>query len=232
MRDTGSCLHCFSACAFPFLNVTSGYPLDLKQKCYLKRGTAPLVAKITPSRRDAHDTGIYGRHSAWAVPANSSIGCNSSRGAVIMNLAFSWSRAVLNNIDTLELGYASSIGKHSCFNPIHEQCYQTRDLGARLGYFWLPLRLSKPYRYFATFVLLLTYLPRNVLEIGRLCEKLSISCQFRGILNFFNVNEQINHKLIGLRRHIEPSKSFESDYPQLPEVGQSIVFPPILVIFG
>ena len=80
--------------------------------------------------------------------------------------------------------------------------------------------------------LLLTYLPRNVLEIGRLCEKLSISCQFRGILNFFNVNEQINHKLIGLRRHIEPSKSFESDYPQLPEVGQSIVFPPIWVIFG
>ena len=93
-------------------------------------------------------------------------------------------------------------------------------------------RLSKPYRYFATFVLLLTYLPRNVLEIGRLCEKLSISCQFRGILNFFNVNEQINHKLIGWRRHIEPSKSFESDYPQLPEVGQSIVFPPIWVIFG
>ena len=93
-------------------------------------------------------------------------------------------------------------------------------------------RLSKPYRYFATFVLLLTYLPRNVLEIGRLCEKLSISCQFRGILNFFNVNEQIYHKLIGLRRHIEPSKSFESDYPQLPEVGQSIVFPPIWVIFG
>ena len=93
-------------------------------------------------------------------------------------------------------------------------------------------RLSKPYRYFATFVLLLTYLPRNVLEIGRLCEKLSISCQFRGILNFFNVNEHINHKLIGLRRHTEPSKSFESDYPQLPEVGQSIVFPPIWVIFG
>ena len=93
-------------------------------------------------------------------------------------------------------------------------------------------RLSKPYRYFATFVLLLTYLPRNVLEIGRLCEKLSISCQFRGILNFFNVNEQINHKLLGLRRHIEPSKSFERDYPQLPEVGQSIVFPPIWVIFG
>ena len=27
-------------------------------------------------------------------------------------------------------------------------------------------RLSKPYSYFATFVLLLTYLPRNVLEIG------------------------------------------------------------------
>ena len=93
-------------------------------------------------------------------------------------------------------------------------------------------RHSKPYRYFATFVLLLTYLPRNVLEIRRLCEKLSISCQFRGILNFFNVNEQINHKLIGLRRHIEPSKSFESDYPQLPVVGQSIVFPPIWVIFG
>ena len=93
-------------------------------------------------------------------------------------------------------------------------------------------RLSKPYRYFATFVLLLTYLPRNVLEIGRLCEKLSISCQFRGILNFFNVNEQINHKLIVLRRHIDPSKSFKSDYPQLPEVGQSIIFPPIWVIFG
>ena len=93
-------------------------------------------------------------------------------------------------------------------------------------------RLPKPYRYFATFVLLLTHLPRNVLGIGRLCEKLSISCQFRGILNIFNVNEQINHKLIGLRRHIEPSKSFENDYPQLPEVGQSIVFPPIWVIFG
>ena len=93
-------------------------------------------------------------------------------------------------------------------------------------------RLSKPYRYFATFVLLLTYLPRNVLEIGRLCEKLSISCQFRRILNFFNVNEQINYKLIRLRRHIEPSKSFESDYPQLPEVGQSIVFPPNWVICG
>ena len=113
------------------------------------------------------------------------------------------------------------------------QCYQTRDLGARLGYFWIPRRdFQSLNRYFATFVLLLTYLPRNVLEIGRLCEKLSISCQFRGILNFFNVNEQINHKLIGLRRHIEPSKSFDSDYPQLPEVGQSIVFPPIWVIFG
>ena len=37
---------------------------------------------------------------------------------------------------------------------------------------------------------------------------------------------------IPLRRHIDPSKSFESDYPQLPEVGQSIVFPPIWVIFG
>ena len=113
------------------------------------------------------------------------------------------------------------------------KCYQTRGFRRPIGLLLTSApRLSKPYRYFATFVLLLTYLPRNVLEIGRLCEKLSISCQFRGILNFFNVNEQINHKLIGLRRHIEPSKSFESDYPQLPEVGQSIVFPPIWVIFG
>ena len=68
-------------------------------------------------------------------------------------------------------------------------------------------RPVKPYRYFATFGLLLISWPRNVLKSpGRLCEKLSISCQFRGILNLFNVNEQIYRQLIGLRRHTEPSK--------------------------
>ena len=61
---------------------------------------------------------------------------------------------------------------------------------------------AKPYLYFATF----DFLAAKCLEIGRLCEKLSVSCQFRGILNLFNINEQIYHQLIGLRRHTEPSK--------------------------
>ena len=58
---------------------------------------------------------------------------------------------------------------------------------------------AKPYRYFwATF----DFLAMKYLEIGRLCEKLSI----QGILNLFNVNEQIYRQLIGLRRHTEPLK--------------------------
>ena len=64
-------------------------------------------------------------------------------------------------------------------------------------------RPAKPYRYFwATF----DFLATKCLEIGHLCEKLSISCQFRLILILFNVNEQIYHQLIGLRCYTEPSK--------------------------
>ena len=61
---------------------------------------------------------------------------------------------------------------------------------------------AKPYRYFATFGLLLTSWLGNVLKSGPFVK----NCQFRGILNLFNVNEQIYRQLIGLRRHTKPSK--------------------------
>ena len=72
--------------------------------------------------------------------------------------------------------------------------------------------------FWATFDLLAA----KCLEIERLCEKLSISCQFRGILNLFNVNEQIYRQLIALRRW-----AIEGDYPQILELDNLSFFHPI-----
>ena len=67
-------------------------------------------------------------------------------------------------------------------------------------------RPAKPYRYFATFGLLLTSWPQNVLKSGAFVKNCQYPVNSGGILNLFNVNEQIFHQLIELRRHMEPSK--------------------------
>ena len=90
--------------------------------------------------------------------------------------------------------------------PIH-QCYQTPRFRRLIGLtFEFHAAASKALPLFCYFWATFDFLAAKCLEIGRLCEKLSISCQFRGILNLFNVNEQMGRQLIGLRRHTEPSK--------------------------
>ena len=62
---------------------------------------------------------------------------------------------------------------HSQARPYRSnQCYQTRGLGAQLGYFWLPCCGQQSLT--ATFRLLLTSWPRNVLKSGTFVK----NCQF------------------------------------------------------
>ena len=117
--------------------------------------------------------------------------------------------------NTLHIVHFSKIFHRGCMDfkwsspmwcSTSKQCYQTCGLGARLGYFWLSRHCQQSLT--ATLLLLgYFWLPGcemswNRASLWKIVNFLSI----QGVLNLFNVNEQIYRQLIGLRRHTEPSK--------------------------
>ena len=98
-----------------------------------------------------------------------------------------------------------------------QQCYQTCDLRARLGYFWLPRRGKQS---LTATLLLLTSWPRNVLKSGAL----------RKIVNFLSIQGDFEPfqcqwaDLFSIDRIKTSYGAIESDYPQLPELDNLSFF--------
>ena len=103
----------------------------------------------------------------------------------------------------------------------HTQCYQTRDLGARLGCFWLSHRDQQS---LATTSLLLGYflLPRRKMSLNR--------ASLWKIVNFLSIQgdfEPFQRQWAGLSSIDRIKMSYGAivgDYPQLPELDNLSFF--------